>query len=1282
MYQANFNQSLERRELKCTRAFYYTPIQIFSLMATLAIFFFSFSLFPQNVSAYGSYANPDPVDIGTADDFTVIGKTGITSDLLTTYGGNIGVSPSAAATLTDVTCANMTAGRMYTITAPTSPVGCITTASTSVADIAKLSAATDDFDAAYLDARNQSTHPYDITSGAIDIGIGVKGRGIYNYTGAVSMDTNLVLRGSDTDIWIFQVTGAKTQAAGINMVLQNEAGVENGANGPRAGNIFWAIDGAPSQGAPSHFVGVVMSTGAITLGAGATYVGRAFSDGTVSVDTSDFSTPADLEQSTLVTVGQTISSPSLFGSPSFVPLSTTGGSGTGAVSFAVTTAGTAGCSIAGTTLSYSTGGTCTVTATKAGDTNYFVATSTPATFTVNLGTEATIITNQGTGTYSFNVTSGTLNASDYEITNTDIYGLNISNTPTISDLSNGSYILTVDSGSSITVSAEALNANSPKVFTNVAFSTLGAITGFNAALLLGTTNNTWEFTGSDGNIYGEAFDDDGMDACGFLRWDDSLCFLIEQTHYRWRNDDGGLGVPDSEWFNTNWDKRKRVRIQNQDSATYSSTSVKIEVTYDADMQAGFDDLRFTDNSGMTEIPFWVETLTASVAATVWVQVPTLPANDIATVFMYYENAVALSSSSIDTTFIMGDDFEDGDIAEYSGDTGKFAVDATFAFGGSYGLDNTGSEGLQAIDGIYNHTSATTSQGEIIRYMQYIDTSGGGDEVCTLFAVQDPGSGNDNYAVCTEQVPGTDRISLAKNVVDVDSSGTILASTSVAYTSGWYEVEIDWQTNDNITVTLSKDGSEVASTTANDNSYTQGGIGFTYWFNNGGWDGITSRVRVDTEPTVYFGAEQVGGGASWRADIDTFTSDLSPGDTARLRLLVENSGPQIAGSSYLLEFAEQGVAPSCEAVDGAGYAAVPPQVSCGVSPVCMQSSGNVIDGESTTDLLSIANGTFTSGKLTEDPSNPAGTVTLEQDEYTELEYVITPTLSAFDENICLRVTDGGAELDTYLSVAKMTLRFDPTFGAVTFNDGADISLVPGTTTRVYASSTVTDLNGYNELTVASSTMYTTSAGALCTPDNNDCYVETTSSQCSFSNCAGNSCTLMCYADFFYHADATDTDGANQWWAFFEVEDVLGGYGFGTSPSVEVQTLRALDVNNAINYVSLSPSSDTGAINASSTLENLGNVEIDIDIEGTALTDGYDSSIPASEQIFATSTFNYPLCVSCTSLATTATSYRVDLAKPTTTISAIIDDVFWGISIPFGVSSATHTGGVTFTPISPF
>lgn len=64
-----------------------------------------------------------------------------------------------------------------------------------------------------------------------------------------------------------------------------------------------------------------------------------------------------------------------------VPLVVTGGSGTGAVTWTRTSAGTAGCTVAGSNVTASSAGTCQVVASKAADTNYEAASSGAVTLT-------------------------------------------------------------------------------------------------------------------------------------------------------------------------------------------------------------------------------------------------------------------------------------------------------------------------------------------------------------------------------------------------------------------------------------------------------------------------------------------------------------------------------------------------------------------------------------------------------------------------------------------------------------------------------------------------------------------------------------------------------------------------------------------------------------------------------------------------------------------------------------------------------------------------------------
>lgn len=878
-------------------------------------------------------------------------------------------------------------------------------------------------------------------------------------------------------------------------------------------------------------------------------------------------------------------------------------------------------------------------------------------------------------TYPFSVASGLFDAQYYAFRNLNASGLHFADTPTINALSYGDFVLDVSGGSLITLSSTTLNANASMVIPGVRFATTSAISGVNVTLL-GTTTNAWQFIGHSGNISGEAYDSDDGTNCGSIRWDDSSCLLTQQTGYRWRTDDGGLGVPDDEWLDTDWSKRRQIRVRNDDATTYTNMPVRVEVSYDSDMQTDFEDVRFTDAAGTTELSYWVERYTASTDATVWVLAPSLAASDITTIYMYYGNALATSSASGTAVFNAFDDFEDNDIAEYSGDTTLFQTDTTFNYNGNFGLEASDTN-EKTDNGLYD-TTDVAGQGEIIRYLQYIDTSAGsGDETCTYFGVQGMGS---NYGICLALF-GIDRMALVEDVEFNDSSGTVLASTTVSFVTGWHEVEIDWQTSGTMDVTLSRSGSVVATTSATDSTYTSGGIGFGFWFQNGGWDSYTSRPRMQTAPTVWIGDESVAGGASWAAAQDTEVTTLSIGDTARVRFLIENTGLDITNQNFEIEYAAKGTAPSCEAVAGNTYTAVPTQASCGANAICMSTSTHVVNLAATADLLTGAAGDFTAGQFVEDASTQTSNLDVLTDEFTELEYALTPTSNAIDSSYCFRVTNAGTDLDAYISVAGMVLRFDPVITALSLNNGDDIVLSPGATTTVYATGTVTDLNGFADLDVATATIYRSGVGETCTEDANDCY-RAGNASCTLNSCGGTACALECSVDMYYFADPTDigTYAGETWRAFAEIADVSGSTATATAPSIDLLTLRAITVDDSIAYGALAPSSDTGAVNASTTVENIGNDNIDISISGTNLTDGATSEIPVSEQRFATSTFTYASCVICSTLSTTSSSYEVDLWKPTTTTPGVTDEIYWGINIPFGVAGTAHSGENTFSAIA--
>ena len=904
----------------------------------------------------------------------------------------------------------------------------------------------------------------------------------------------------------------------------------------------------------------------------------------------------------------------------------------------------------------------------------------------------TTVQNQGSGQYELAVLGGTIEFEHFALRDLRDTGLRLWGAPSITSLNNGDIEVSQSGNTAITLASTTLNANPSKTIQSFRFATSGtAVSGVNVNLDA-TTTNAWRFRNHTGGISGELYDQDGTDNCGSIRWDDSDCQLSEQTSYRWRLDDGELGVPDSEWFDDSFTRRQRVRVVNADAAAYSDLAVNLTVAHDGDMQGDFSDLRFTSDDGATPVDFWVERAQNNVEAEIWVEVPSVPAEDTATLFMYYGSTTAASVSSSTATFSAVDDFEDNDISEYSGNIGDFQTGSTRSYGGTYSLEPDTPTGLS--DGGMARFDQTVSQGETIRYRQYVDTtSGTSDEICTLFGVQSPVSNNENYGVCIELFQ-TDRISIVKDAVRNDSwpSVSVLASTTVDYIgtgSGWYEVEVDWDTDDSISVELfDPSGSSLATVSATDSSspYTSGGYGFTYWSNYGQWDSFTARPLTASDPTVIFGAEQQAGGASWAGAQNTPTSAFQPGETGRLRIAIENTGLDITDQQFQLEYAPKGTAPSCGTISGASYSVVPVASGC-TADICMATSSvaGVSNGASTIDLLDIPENTFTTGAFVADPSNASGDIDVNQNFYTEVEYAIRLSATASDEAYCFRVTDNGTPYDGYSNIPELLISFDPVLSSVSLNSGNTIIPALGTTTPITASGTVTDLNGVADLDFASSTIYRQGVGALCAPDDNNCYQLSDTPECTFTTVDTTTAIVECTADIAYHADPTDsgTFSGEEWFGFLEVVDSAGGYDFATTSGVELQAIQGIDVQGAIDFGTLNVDSDTGANNASTSVINLGNTEIDIEIEGTDLTDGASSAIPANNQRFATSTFTYSTCgSSCAVVSSTSpVPINVDLAKPTSLAPPVSDDIYWGIRVPFGINSAPHQGTNTFYPVAP-
>jgi Ice-binding-like len=198
------------------------------------------------------------VSLGTAANYALLAKTGISTVPSSVVTGHVGVSPAARTFLTGwsliseptdtyFTSAQVVGGgRLYAA----DNVG----GTTSV----DLTTAIGDMQTAYTDAAGRTA----TSAATTNLGTGTLTSqtltpGVYEWGTAVSIPTDLTFSGSSTDVWILKVAGTLTMAAAQNVIL---------AGGAQAKNIFWQVSGAVTIGANTHFEGIILGQTGITFG--------------------------------------------------------------------------------------------------------------------------------------------------------------------------------------------------------------------------------------------------------------------------------------------------------------------------------------------------------------------------------------------------------------------------------------------------------------------------------------------------------------------------------------------------------------------------------------------------------------------------------------------------------------------------------------------------------------------------------------------------------------------------------------------------------------------------------------------------------------------------------------------------------------------------------------------------------------------------------------------------------------------------------------------------------
>ena len=208
------------------------------------------------VSSAASSA-PVTVPLLTASPFALLSAAGISDVPTSTVNGDVGVSPTTGASITGLTCAEVT-GRISTVDAG-GPLPC------RVADPGMLTTATTDLTAAYVNAAGRTP---DSTLAGADNQLGglTLDPGVYRIDHATTANLagNVTLHGNADAVWIFQASSDLVIAGSSTVTL---------TGGAQSCNVFWQVGSSATLHSSSTVRGTFLVNTSISVDSGVTVDG-------------------------------------------------------------------------------------------------------------------------------------------------------------------------------------------------------------------------------------------------------------------------------------------------------------------------------------------------------------------------------------------------------------------------------------------------------------------------------------------------------------------------------------------------------------------------------------------------------------------------------------------------------------------------------------------------------------------------------------------------------------------------------------------------------------------------------------------------------------------------------------------------------------------------------------------------------------------------------------------------------------------------------------------------
>lgn len=222
--------------------------------------------------------SPMAVDLGSAGNYVLLAKTGISTTGTTHITGDIAVSPEVQTALTGF---NETLDSTNTFATSALVTGKLFAADMAAPTPATLTTAVSNMETAYTDAAGRSA---DFTElGAGEIGGLTLDAGVYKWGTGVLVTSDVTLNGSSTDVWIFQIAQGLKLQDGKSIVLTGGALPEN---------VFWQVAEDVTLQAGTTFNGIILGQTGVNMGSTAVLNGRALVQTAVTLIANDINQPA------------------------------------------------------------------------------------------------------------------------------------------------------------------------------------------------------------------------------------------------------------------------------------------------------------------------------------------------------------------------------------------------------------------------------------------------------------------------------------------------------------------------------------------------------------------------------------------------------------------------------------------------------------------------------------------------------------------------------------------------------------------------------------------------------------------------------------------------------------------------------------------------------------------------------------------------------------------------------------------------------------------------------